>query len=420
MLDRIHTVTLDIEKCKGCIACMQRCPTEAIRVRDGKARVLYDKCIGCGECVRICPNQAKKAVYDSLDIINNYKYKIALPAPSLFGQFNDLENLGIIIKALKNIGFDEVVEVAQGAELVSEATRNMLEEDVLKKPILNTACPAVLQLILLNYHNLVDNLLPLLPPVDIMAKIAREKAEKKLQPLISQGIFKKEDIGVFFLSPCPAKVFALKSGIGVKKPTVDGILAISEIYFKALNEIKKADADEDSHTGVLGLSWASSGGESAGIFRDKYLAADGVENCINILNELENGKLKDIEFIELNACPGGCVGGVLNIENPFVAKAKIRSLRKYLPITRNSMAKEGKNLDFFKWECSPEVNDALKLDENFEEALRKMHEIDAILKQLPLLDCGMCGAPSCRAFALDILNGEVTIDKCTRREEQKG
>jgi iron only hydrogenase large subunit-like protein len=397
---------------------MQRCPTEAIRVRDGKARVLYEKCIGCGECVRICPHQAKKAVYDSLDIINNFKYKIALPAPSLFGQFNDIENLGIIIKALKNIGFDEIVEVAQGAELISEATRNMLEEDTLKKPIISTACPAVLQLILLNYHNFIDNLLPLLPPVDVMAKLAREKAEKKLEPLIKKGEMKKEDIGVFFLSPCPAKVFALKSGIGVNKPTVDGVLAISDVYFKALSAIKNAEADDDSHTGVLGLSWASSGGESAGIFRDKYLAADGVENCINILNELENGKLKDIEFIELNACPGGCVGGVLNIENPFVAKAKIRSLRKYLPITRNSMAKEKKNLEFFKWECSPELNDALKLAENFEDALKKMRQIDDILKQLPMLDCGLCGAPSCRAFALDIISGAATIAQCPRRQEK--
>lgn len=417
MTQRLHTVTLDIDKCKGCIACMQRCPTEAIRVRDGKARVLYEKCIGCGECVRICPHQAKKAVYDNLEIINNFKYKIALPAPSLFGQFSDIENLGIIIKALKNIGFDEVVEVAQGAELVSEATRNMLEDGSLKKPILSTACPAVLQLILLNYHNLVDNLLPLLPPVDVMAKLAREKAEKKFAEDIKLGRLKKEDIGVFFLSPCPAKVFALKSGIGVENPVVDGVLAVSEIFFKILSEIKSQDISEESHTGVLGLSWAASGGESAGIFKDKYLAADGVENCINVLKELENGKLEDIEFIELNACPGGCVGGVLNIENPFVAKAKIRSLRKYLPITRNSMAKENKSLDFFKWECSPEINDALKLDENFQEALKKMREIDDILKKLPMLDCGLCGAPSCRAFALDVALGEISIDACTRKEK---
>lgn len=409
MTERLHTVTLDEEKCKGCVACMQRCPTEAIRVRDGKAKVIYDRCIGCGECVRICPHHAKKAVYDSLDVINNFKYKIALPAPSLFGQFNNIDNMGLVIKAIKKIGFDEVIEVARGAELVSEATRNLIDEGTLKKPIISTACPAMLQLILLNHHNLIDNLLPLLPPVDIVAKLAREKALKKTK-------LKSEEIGVFFLSPCPAKVFALKSGIGVKEPLVDGVLSISEIYLKALPEMKKIESvDEESYTGVLGLAWAGSGGESAGIFKDKFLAADGVENCMNVLKELENDNLKDIEFIELNACIGGCVGGVMNIENPFVAKAKIRALRKFLPISRSSMAKEKKDLDFFKWECSPEKNDALKLDEDFTTALKKMKEIDQILKQLPMLDCGLCGAPSCKSFALDVINGEVEIDKCTRK-----
>ena len=79
------------------------------------------------------------------------------------------------------------------------------------------------------------------------------------------------------------------------------------------------------------------------------------------------------------------------------------------------MAKEKKDLDFFKWECSPEKNDALKLDEDFTTALKKMKEIDQILKQLPMLDCGLCGAPSCKSFALDVINGEVEIDKCTRK-----
>ena len=68
----LHTVTLDSEKCKGCIACMKRCPTEAIRVRGGKAKVLYDRCVGCGECVRICPNQTKLPTYNPFEIIERF------------------------------------------------------------------------------------------------------------------------------------------------------------------------------------------------------------------------------------------------------------------------------------------------------------------------------------------------------------
>lgn len=410
---RLHTVTLEQDKCMGCVACMRRCPTEAIRVRDGKAKIYYDKCIGCGECVRVCHHHAKKAVYDNLDAIKDYKYKIALPSPSFFGQFNNLDNLGLIICGLKKIGFDEVMEVSIGAELSSDATRRIMKEGSIKKPVISTACPAILQLILLKYHSLTDNLLNLLAPVDIVAKLSRENAIKKT------GL-KPEEIGIFFISPCPAKVFALKSGLGVEKPLVDGVLSASEVYFRLLPELKNIkECTEQASTGMLGFAWACSGGEAAGIMKDKYIAADGIENCINVLKELEDNKLDHMDFIELNACIGGCVGGVLNIENPFVARSKIRELHKSLPLSRNNIESVGKELDYFKWETSPETNDVMRLDEDFIVALKKMSDIDAIVKQLPGLDCGNCGAPSCRAFAEDVVNGGVDISLCTRMEKNE-
>ena len=64
-----HSVTLDKDKCTGCINCIKRCPTEAIRVRNGKAKIIKERCIDCGECIRVCPNHAKKAIVDSLDML---------------------------------------------------------------------------------------------------------------------------------------------------------------------------------------------------------------------------------------------------------------------------------------------------------------------------------------------------------------
>lgn len=409
--NRLHTVTLDEDKCKGCVACMKRCPTEAIRVRNGKAKIHYDRCISCGECVRICPHNAKKAVYDNLEIINNYKYKIALPSPSFFGQFKNVDDLGKIIEGFKLIGFDEVAEVAVGAELATDATRRMLKDAKIKKPIISTACPAVLQLILIRYHSLTDNLLNLLAPVDIMAKLSREQAVKKMQ-------LKPEEIGVFFISPCPAKVFALKSGFGVEAPIVDGVLSASDIYLRLLPELKDIKFHtEEIKAGGMGIAWASSGGESSGVMKDKYIYVDGIENCINVLKELEDNTLEGVDFVEMNACISGCVGGVLNIENPFVARSRIRELQKQLPKANNSIDLLGKDLEYFLWECSPETNDVMKLDDDFMVALQKMSEIDNILKDLPGLDCGNCGAPSCRAFAEDIVNGEAELELCNRREE---
>lgn len=403
-----HSVTLDRAKCKGCVACMKRCPTEAIRVRNGKAKIHYEKCIGCGECIRMCTHRAKRAVYDGIEIIENYKYKIALPAPSLFGQFNNLTNMGYIIKGLKSLGFDEVFEVAVGAELASDATRKLVDTGTLKKPVISTACPAIVQLIMMKYHSLAGNLLNLLAPVDICAKIAREKAVEKT------GL-KPEEIGIFFISPCPAKVDALKAGLTLKKPVVDGVLAVSDIYMKLLAVMKpEEECDEESQTGIIGFSWAASGGEATAVLKEKFVAADGIENCINILKELEDNRLTNVDFIEMNACVSGCVGGVMNIENPFVARSKIRELRKFLPVSKNDLAKFGKDLDYVKWETVPEKSDVMQLDPDFGVALQKLGKIDSIVKELPHLDCGNCGAPSCRAFAEDVVMGEVELETCNR------
>lgn len=407
----LNTVMLDPDKCKGCITCMKRCPTEAIRVRNGKAKVLYERCVACGECVRLCPHQAKLASFDSFDVINNYKYKIAVVAPALYGQFNNLDDINIILNGLLQIGFDDVFEVSRAAELVTAATKKyMKHHKYQQRPIISTACPAVLELILVRFHSLADRLLPMKAPVDIAINLAREEAVKK-------GV-KKEDIGVFFISPCPAKVFALKTGMGLEKPEADGVLSIAEVYKKLLPAMKSlTEVKPLAKSGSLGLSWASSGGEAAGVSDVKFLAADGIENVINVLKELEDDKLQYLDFVELNACNGGCVGGVLNVENPFVAKARIRALRKNLKYTASEPIAEDKDESFYLWDKMPEVKDVFRLDENRRVAMQKLAVIENVLSTLPGLDCGGCGAPSCRAFAEDVAANEVSKDECVRYEK---
>ena len=111
----IHSVTLDKDLCKGCTNCISTCPTEAIRVRDAKAMIISDRCIDCGECIRTCPSHAKKAVSDPLDMLNKYTFKVALPAPSFYGQFKNV-SIDTVLTALKKFGFDDIYEVASAAE----------------------------------------------------------------------------------------------------------------------------------------------------------------------------------------------------------------------------------------------------------------------------------------------------------------
>ena len=73
-MDRFfHSVTLDRDRCVGCTNCIKRCPTQAIRVRGGKAQIISERCIDCGECIRVCPHHAKKANHDSLSMLESYR-----------------------------------------------------------------------------------------------------------------------------------------------------------------------------------------------------------------------------------------------------------------------------------------------------------------------------------------------------------
>lgn len=405
-----HSVTLDVSKCKGCTTCIKRCPTEAIRVRDGHAVIQEDKCIDCGECIRHCPYQAKKAIFDRLEDFADYKYKIAIPAPALYGQFEDLDDVDYILTALIECGFDAVFEVSRAAELITEYTRQYMKRDDLVKPVISTACPAIVRLIALRFPCLLENLLPIMPPIEYAAILAREKAIEENPAL------RDEDICVLFVSPCPAKVSYVRNPIGIKKSAVTGALAISDLYFKLRAKKKEiTNPKQLSQTGIIGLNWAGSGGEATSLLSDKYLAADGIENCINVLDQIENGTIRDLDFVELNACNGGCVGGTLNVENPFIAKARIRSLRKYLPIARNHIPSSEEQYDHIMFDDFDEMlgkaySSSGKLDRF--AAIERMAAIEAIYKELPHLDCGSCGAPNCYALAEDIINGEASETDC--------
>ena len=407
---KIHTVILDESKCVGCITCMRHCPTEAIRIFNGKARINYDKCINCGECVRCCPNRAKRPVYDSLDTVQNYKYKIALPSPSLFGQFKNLTDINIVLTGLLKMGFDKVFEVARAAEAVSIATRDYLKNNKLKKPVISTACPAVVELILMRFHSLRENLLPVLSPAAVAAKMARDEAVK-------EGVDPK-DIGIFFISPCPAKVYALKSAKMTGQSLLDGVISQSEVYFKLLSVMSGIDKPlKLSKAGFSGLGWGRSGGESDGVI-GKYIHCDGVPGVLGVLREIEDEKLGDIDFVELNVCPGGCVGGVLNIENPYVARSRINSLKPNLKKHDNSPSKLGYKNEFFHWQVAPEPISVLQFDSDINIAMQKMMKVEELLKTLPGINCGECGAPTCRCYAEDKVMG-IPIADCPKIKDKK-
>ena len=412
-----HSVFLDEHKCTGCTTCLRHCPTEAIRIRDGHAVINEARCIDCGECIRVCPHKAKRAVCSKLDAMDRFKWKIALPAPTLYGQFDNLDDVDYVLSGLLRIGFDEVYEVSKAAELVSAYTRFYMNTEGVKKPVISSACPVVMRLIALRYPSLSENVMHMLPPMEIAAKLAREKARREHPELADK------DIGVCFISPCPAKASYVKNGFGEYTSQVDVVVSIKEIYFLLINAMSHDDeTDSLSESGMIGIGWATSGGEATALFNDSYLAADGIENVNRVLDQIENGNIPSLEFVELNACTGGCVGGVMTIQNPFIAKARLQNLRRYLPVSQNFLGADEQYIpEGYFFNEVPEYRGVSQLGSTMAESMRMMADIQSLRATLPGLDCGACGAPTCRAFAEDVVQGKAKTSDCvlTMRDEMR-
>lgn len=245
--------------------------------------------------------------------------------------------------------------------------------------------------------------------MEIAASAARKEFCEK------NGV-KPEDVGCFFITPCAAKATAIRSPIGHKKSAVDGAISIIEIYGLLSSQLRRDKAgegdtlEERTHGGTaLGIGWARSGGESLAIEEDEALAVDGIENVSKVLEEIENDRLPDLKYFEGLACDGGCVGGPIVFENVYIARNRIRKLVVDLPkekisdaVTLDEVKQLGNDVCFDK---PIEPVEAMKLDQDFSEALKKMDQIEEVRKKLPGLDCGSCGSPTCQALAEDIVRG---------------
>lgn len=407
-----HSVRLEVSRCTGCTTCLKKCPTEAIRVRGGRAHIIDEQCIDCGECIRVCPHHAKVAVTDPLESIKAFKYRIALPAPALYGQFKNLRSINRVLTALKKLGFDEVFEVARGADVVSKAVIEKMKNMPVNRPVISSACPAIVRLIRVRFPDLIDNLLDIRQPMEVAALIARSE-------FCHKNGADPADVGCFFITPCPAKMTAIRSPIGHEKSAMNGAISIVDIYAQLTQIMRSTDLQEEdlNDATMYGVGWARNGGEAAAIGQENSLAVDGIDNVIRVLEEIENNRLNDLDFFEGLACTGGCVGGPLTLENNYVAKSNIRKLMETMEKTRpeQKVAPSAVNKYPIYNTLPITASNALRLDDNIIEAMRKMERIEKVTRDLPGYDCGSCGSPSCRTLAEDIEAGFAGEMDCIYR-----
>ena len=221
----------------------------------------------------------------------------------------------------------------------------------------------------------------------------------------------EDEIGCFFITPCPAKVTAIRRPIGHAKSSVDGAISVLEIYGLLSSQIRNAPVDISLETASdLGVGWARSGGECNAVSPENSMSVDGIENCIHVLEEIEDNRLKNLEFFEGAACTGGCVGGPLTVENAFIAKARMTNIARHnihLATPATAIPDE-----MIAWDHPIPYEPSIRLRGNIANAMAKLKKIQEQEKRFPGMDCGACGAPSCHALAEDIAEGRANEDQC--------
>jgi len=410
MGDDLHSVRVNPERCRARMACMRACPTEAIRIRRGHAVILEDRCIDCGECVRACPNSAIQPLTGSFTDFARFKYTIALPSPAIYGQFRRDILPGTILRALTRIGFDEACDLTWATESVSVAIDEFLADYRGPLPLISPFCPAVVRLVQARFPALVDQLVPIDSPMEIAAReIKSRKARELGLPM--------DEIGLIYLTPCPAKILAVEFPPRKRTSFLDGAIPISDLYqplLAALARETERPGDAEAVKG-LGLGWPVLGGQAACLKTEDTLAVGGLRDVARLLEDVENGKLGELQYLECHACPQGCCSGPLTVENPYFARSKILQLvGRYgrEPGCSREQIHRLYQQGYFSLPGRFPPQPFPPLDAEISRAIEKRARMKEILETLPRIDCGACGAPTCHSFAEDVVQGRAALEDC--------
>ncbi len=403
-----HAIKVDKEKCIGCTHCMKVCPTEAIRIVNGSAAINAERCVDCGNCLRACPVHAFYVEHDTLAQIEKFKYKVALFPSVMIGQFPEKYKEDQIYQAVLELGFTHIFEVEQPINLLIESIKEQVQTRE-GRPQISSFCPAIVRLIRSKYPSLVENIIPVKVPHDMAAAYAIDK-------LTAQGI-KREDIGIFYVSPCSAKMAAVKRPLGEERSVVDGLINMKDLYNGIMQVVSKDSAPDTANLREQltrdGIVWSLPRGE-ARHFKQKSMAVDGIHNVVKILERMENEEIPGLCYLELKSCHQGCAGGILLTGNRFLTVERLQKRSKRYP-EASEIKETCTACDSIKRSLKAEPiqpNFVFALDKDRAKALEKLRKADRIVCQLPGIDCGACGAPNCHALAEDMVQGKAKMTDC--------
>jgi hypothetical protein len=309
---------------------------------------------------------------------------VALVSPVLYAQFPGVMPKDILF-GLRQMGFQHTIDMSYFLEMFQCATEEFIkrnrESHKAPWPLISPVCPVVVRLIAFQFPSLIPHVLPVLRPVALMAR----EVKRRIIPFYQES---GDPVALYYINPCPTKLDLQSARRTIEKDTIPEIaIGINDIYPELaghVRRIKESDTIpfyqtrfeyETCATGNASM-WAMSGGEIADMDIDQSLAVSGLEETITYLEKIEMGLFQDIEYIEFRTCREGCLGGVLNVVDKYMAKSSVQKMHK----------------------------ERLSI-----EAMQKIEEILEIIQGT---DCAACGAPDCRTFAEDIVRGNARMSNC--------
>ena len=419
MAQYYHAHQVDLEKCRGHMACMRHCPTRAIRVRDGKARISEELCVDCGSCISACPEGAIAPISDPVGDISLYKYKVVVPSQVLYTQFAPNIHPFIIHLALKKIGFDEVVDVITSSTALAMAILKFTKKHRGRFPLISSDCPSALRLIQVRYPDLVELIVPLDVPREITAREVRKTFPARL------GL-RPQDIGIFYVAPCPAKIVSIKQPAEKAVSWFDGVVSVKDVYSVLVPHVmtikESFDERQVPDTFVFEAGWVEVGSMTRAVKMENWLAVSGLDHVMKIFDDIETSRLRTVDFVEAATCMLGCIGAPFCMENPYVARANsIKQELKYGQRIKVSATEVGRKLaaGYFAMEKPVLPRPTKYFDTDLETSIKRMRESERVYHKLPQIDCGCCGAPTCMTFAEDFVRSEAQYADCIVLAEKK-
>lgn len=413
MTEYAHGFLIREDDCTGCMACMRACPTDAIRVREGKARAINELCIDCGACLTMCAQGAILPTSRTLEEFADFAFKVAVPSPVLFGQFPLEVRPEHIVVGLLAVGFDAVWDFGVDLRLTTLAIADYVDKWSGPRPVISITCPVVVRLLQVSYPKLLEQLIRMKPPREIAGSEVKRHYSREL------GL-PEERIAAIYIAACQAKTVSIEQPAEGGRSALDGSVGIPQIYNSVLAAARDAakngesSGDLDPVRSVSMVSWSTPRPLADLPSRHRYMSVTGLPNVIRVLDDVEKGRLKNIDFLECSACWAGCGNGNLAVDNVYLSQAKLQTLARDLPDTdprtEAEVARRYGHEDF-SLERAPEPRTTVVVGD-LRERVRRMQEAERILSVLPGLDCGLCGAPSCKVLAHDVTSGHASRDDC--------